>query len=76
MPFNNAEGTIARCVESLLAQTLHDVELVFVDDGSTDRSVDSLRSAIANADRRVVVASTGDACRGTSFARQMGVDLA
>lgn len=76
VPFHNAEGTIARCVESLLAQTLHDVELVFVDDGSTDRSVDSLSSAIANADRRVVVVSTGDTCRGTSFARQMGVDLA
>ena len=76
VPFHNAEGTIARCVESLLSQTIDDVQLVFVDDGSTDSSLVALHAAIANTDRSVVVESTGNACRGTAYARQLGIDLA
>lgn len=44
MPVYNAERWVAGAVESILAQTLPDLELVIVDDGSTDRSVDVVRS--------------------------------
>lgn len=38
VPAYNAEGTIALCVESLLRQTRHPVEIIVVDDASTDRT--------------------------------------
>ena len=36
VPCCNMEGCVTRCVESILAQTLGDFELLLVDDGSTD----------------------------------------
>lgn len=40
MPAYNAEATIARAIESVLAQSFDDWELVVVDDGSTDDTAD------------------------------------
>ena len=36
----NVEPYIERCLHTLFGQTLNDIEFVFVDDGSTDRSLD------------------------------------
>lgn len=44
MPVFNAEKTLAECLESILDQTLEEFELVAVNDNSTDRSVEVLRS--------------------------------
>ena len=44
IPCYNSERFIAEAVESALAQTHADVEVVVVDDGSTDGSVDVVRS--------------------------------
>ncbi len=38
IPVYNSEKTLKRCVDSVLAQTLSDVEIILVDDGSTDQS--------------------------------------
>ncbi len=38
VPVFNGERTLKRCVDSLLAQSLSDFELVLIDDGSTDNS--------------------------------------
>jgi glycosyltransferase involved in cell wall biosynthesis len=38
VPVYKAEGTLARCVESILRQTFRDFELLLVDDGSPDNS--------------------------------------
>ncbi len=43
MPIYNACDYLAEAVDSILTQTLWDLELVAVDDGSTDRSLDVLR---------------------------------
>ena len=45
-PVYNAGNYIARCVESLLTQTYNDIEYIFIDDASTDNSVEVLRQAI------------------------------
>jgi glycosyltransferase involved in cell wall biosynthesis len=37
-PVYNLEGHVGGCIESVLGQTLHDLELVVVDDGSTDET--------------------------------------
>lgn len=52
MAMFNAEGTLAKAIESVQAQTLSDWELVVVDDGSTDDSFEVLKS-YARADRRI-----------------------
>ena len=36
LPVFNGEPTITRAVRSILSQTLSDIELIVVDDGSTD----------------------------------------
>ena len=43
LPFHNAAGTLGDCVESILAQTLTDFEIIAVDDGSNDASVSVLQ---------------------------------
>jgi glycosyltransferase involved in cell wall biosynthesis len=43
MPCFNGESFVAAAIESVLAQSYSDIELVIVDDGSTDRSLDIIR---------------------------------
>lgn len=38
IPFFNAEQNLSRCIESLLAQTLSNIQIILVDDASTDNS--------------------------------------
>ena len=44
MPVYNRAAYIEECVESILAQTFTDFELVIVDDGSTDGTCELIRS--------------------------------
>ncbi len=44
MPLFNKEATVARAVSSVLAQSHADLELIIVDDGSTDRSIAQLQT--------------------------------
>lgn len=38
LPVYNASTTIKRMLDSILAQTLHEFEVLMIDDGSTDES--------------------------------------
>lgn len=43
VPVYNTEKLLSKCIESLLAQTLKDIELIFVNDCSPDNSIKLLR---------------------------------
>ena len=60
MPCYNAEGTLEEALGSLAAQTSGDYEIVAVDDGSTDGSVEMLRAwAVRDGRPRVPVPFAG-----------------
>lgn len=69
----NVEGYLERCLKSLSRQTLEDIEILLVDDGSTDASgriCDTYAAAHPNA--RVIHKENG----GVSSARNAGLDAA
>lgn len=73
VPVYNVERYLAECVESILAQTYRDLELILVDDGSTDGSLALCRS-LADSDPRVAVLPLENG--GVSRARNAGLDAA
>lgn len=69
----NAEDTIARCLDSIVNQSLHDIQLVIVNDGSSDDTQAVIDHYKAEDDRIVSVIQPNS---GVSIARQRGLDLA
>ena len=63
----NEEEWISRAVESLLQQTLYDIEVLVVDDGSTDRTVEIIHSFDDNRLRLLTPGRMGRA-RALAFA--------
>ena len=61
----NAEGTLARTIQSMLQQDIADWEMIVVDDGSTDRTLDIAR-AFAASDRRIRCSRVPSATRDRS----------
>ena len=73
VPVYKAEHYLARCVDTLLAQTFDDFEVILVDDGSPDNS-GAICDEYALKDKRVRVIHQPNA--GVSMARQKGLDNA
>ena len=74
VPVYNCEAYLPACIASLRAQTLEDIELIFVDDASSDGSLSLLRAAQAEDARVRVIAFAEN--RGVSAARNAGLDAA
>lgn len=54
VPVYNTAQYLNQCVDSLINQTFRDIEFIFVDDGSTDNSVEILEQ-YQKTDRRIKV---------------------
>ena len=54
VPIYNSEKTINRCVESIINQTYKDIEILLINDGSIDNTLNILND-YANKDKRIVV---------------------
>lgn len=70
---HNAESTVSSTLDSLIAQTHDDLEVLCVDDGSKDDSA-SILNAYAHADERIHVFSQKN--QGVSVARNVGLQHA
>jgi glycosyltransferase involved in cell wall biosynthesis len=86
MPVYNTEQWVGDAVRSILAQTFSDFELIIIDDGSTDGTLQAVRRAVSD-DPRVIVMSQANTgivgalnaglaqARGEFIARMDGDDL-
>ena len=70
VPVYNAAPYIERCVKSLQKQTYQNFEIILIDDGSKDNSLE-LCKALANEDDRIIVLNRPNG--GASAARNMGL---
>ncbi len=73
VPVYNAEKYLVECIESMQAQTISDVEFVFVDDHSSDSSL-SILSAYKKNDSRIKIVEQEHGGPGT--ARNNGIKCA
>lgn len=73
VPVYNTEKYLARCIDSILAQTFTDFELILVNDGSKDNS-GKICDEYAAKDHRIVVIHKENG--GVSSARNKGIDAA
>ena len=71
VPVYKAENYLHRCVDSLLAQTFQDFEILLIDDGSPDRSGE-ICDECARKDKRVRVFHKENG--GVTSARSLGVN--
>ena len=73
MPVYNGETYLRQCLDSVVNQTLKEIEIICVDDGSSDRSVEILKEYAAK-DERVMVLQQANA--GAGAARNNGLSKA
>lgn len=73
VPIYNVEKYIERCIDSIINQTLKDIEIILVDDGSTDRSGE-IADDYAKKDSRIIVIHKEN--EGQGAARNIGIDIA
>lgn len=76
IPVYKAEKYIERCVRSLFSQTLNDIEYIFVDDASPDKSIDIVRRISKEYPERLhqIKIIRHDTNNGVSQSRQDGLD--
>lgn len=73
VPVCNVEIYLEECLDSLLNQTLSDIEIICVDDGSSDNSLDILKN-YAERDKRFKIISKENA--GYGHTMNLGMDMA
>lgn len=72
IPVHNREETIDRCLESIQNQTYHMLEIIVIDDHSTDLTRDKVQK-ICQKDNRVKLFLLDDERRGAQAARNEGI---
>ena len=73
IPVYNGERFIEQCLNSVLNQTYENLEIICINDGSTDQSLKKLKEYAAKDDRVVVLSQEN---KGMSGARNSGMDIA
>ena len=73
IPVYNVEEYLRECLDSVVNQTLKEIEIICVDDGSTDNSLEILKE-YAQKDNRITVIKQRNSGSGT--ARNCGINIA
>ena len=73
VPVYNVENYLAECLERLINQSLKDIEIICINDGSTDNSLKILND-YAKKDSRIIVINKEN--EGQGVARNLGISLA
>ena len=73
VPVYNVEGTLEKCLDHIINQTLKNIEIICVDDGSSDKS-GKILDEYAEIDSRIVVIHKDNGGLGT--ARNAALDVA
>lgn len=74
VPFYNVEGYIEKCLDTLVNQTLEDIEIILVNDGSKDNSVLIAKKFLENYPKKIVYLEKENG--GLSDARNFGIPYA
>lgn len=73
IPVYNLYNYISKCINSIISQTYKDLEIIIVNDGSTDNSISEINK-FASTDNRIIVIDKKN--EGVSIARNTGIERA
>lgn len=73
IPVYNREKFLGRCLESVMNQSLKDIEIICIDDGSTDKSIEILKT-YAQKNNRIKILTQKNS--GPSMSRNIGLKIA
>ena len=73
IPVYNCEKSIKKCIESICQQSLEEIEIIFVNDGSTDNTSEIIKEYQKQDDRIVILEQKNS---GPSIARNRGIKSA
>lgn len=73
VPIFNAEKYLNKCINSIICQTYNNLEIILINDGSTDKSLE-ICEKYAHTDKRIKLMSKVNG--GVSSARNLGLNVA
>jgi Glycosyltransferases involved in cell wall biogenesis len=73
LPVYNAEKYLSQCLDSIIGQTFDNIEIICVDDGSSDGSLEILKKYASNDDRFIIICQKNS---GAATARNRGIEAA
>lgn len=78
VPAYNAESTITQCIDSLITQTLKDIEIILIDDNSTDGTLSIMNFYKEKYSHKIIVLQSNKSRdkSGPGYARNLGIQLA
>ncbi|PLY08728.1 MAG: hypothetical protein C0626_12840 [Arcobacter sp.] len=71
VPVYNVENYLKECIDSIIAQSFKDIEIILINDGSTDNSFNILKE-YEKKDSRIIIINQDN--KGQGAARNIGID--
>lgn len=71
VPFYNNQSSIKRCVDSIVNQTYKNLEIILINDGSTDDGLDICKQYRQKDDRIIII--NNECNKGVSYSRNVGL---